>query len=57
MDAVGGKVFPEVAAETRIPGVAQRAALVEDRVAVRVVEQGEKDKLNRRRQGLIESQP
>jgi len=46
-DVVAGKVFPEVAAETQIPGVAQRVALVEDRVAVKVADQGEKDSVNR----------
>jgi hypothetical protein len=36
MDVVVGKVFPEVVAEAKTPGVAQRVALVVDRVADRV---------------------
>ena len=44
MDVVAGKVFPEVVAEAKTPVVAQRVALVEGRVADKVVEQDGKAK-------------
>jgi len=40
-------VFPEVAAETQTLGGALRVAPVEDRVAVEVAAQGERDSVNR----------
>ena len=44
-DVVAVEVFPEGAAEVKTLGGAQRVALAEDRVAVRVKAQGEKDSL------------
>ena len=45
-DVVAAAVFPEGAAEAKTLGGAQRVALVEDRVAVKVKDQGEKDSLD-----------
>ena len=45
-DVVVVEVFPEGAAEVKTLGGAQRVALAEDRVAVRVKGQGEKDSFN-----------
>ncbi|MBA7628954.1 hypothetical protein ES703_36451 [subsurface metagenome] len=44
-DVVAEKVFLGGVVEVRTPGVAQRVAPVEERVAARVKEQGDKDSL------------
>ncbi|NVM23942.1 MAG: hypothetical protein HWN68_19460, partial [Desulfobacterales bacterium] len=45
-DVVAAAVLPEGAAEAKTLGGAQRVALVEDRVAAKVKDQGEKDSFN-----------